>query len=292
MVTKMPESGFIEVDGFKLRYLIEGEGPTALVIGNAKYYQRCFSKELRKHLRLVFVDWRGFGEMTTSTNNSQLSLDIFLNDIDQIRQRLNIPTSIIIGHSAHALLALEYAKKYPQHVSHVVMIGISPNLSPGMAELAARNWKESVWPERKLALEENIKQLPDDELNKLSPAQRFVSWGIRRAPQTWYDYHFNSSQFWEGVLPNMPLLDYFYGIALRDLDITRGLDTFNKPVFLALGRYDFIIAPASSWDPIRSKFQDLTIRIFERSGHSPQYEEPNIFNEELLAWLYSNRLQN
>jgi proline iminopeptidase len=57
------------------------------------------------------------------------------------------------------------------------------------------------------------------------------------------------------------------------------------PVFLALGRYDNIVAPHFTWDPVRPKFHDLTVRIFEKSGHTPQLEQPDIFDEELLKWI-------
>ncbi len=43
-------SGIIEIDGFKLRYAIEGSGKPALVIGSAIYYPRTFSQNLRNHL--------------------------------------------------------------------------------------------------------------------------------------------------------------------------------------------------------------------------------------------------
>lgn len=284
----MAEKGFVDIDGFRLRYNSVGKGPTALVTGSSVYYPRSFSKELTQHFRMVFADWRGFAEDLSSGNSenrSQLSLDTLLDDIERIRQKLGVDSCIIMGHSAHALLALEYAKKYPQHVSHVVMIGISPNFSPQMAAAAERNWEESVWPERKQALAERIRQFSDDELAKLPPSQRFIAWNVRRCPQTWYDINFDSSWLWEGISPNMPVLDYLYGTALRDLDITRGLEALNKPVFLALGRYDFILAPPSSWDPIRPKFRDLTVRVFEHSGHSPHYEEPHLFNQQLLDWL-------
>ena len=29
----------------------------------------------------------------------------------------------------------------------------------------------------------------------------------------------------------------------------------------------------------------LTIRLFEKSSHTPQYEEPELFDEALLQWL-------
>lgn len=87
----------------------------------------------------------------------------------------------------------------------------------------------------------------------------------------------------------MAVLDFFYRIALRDLDVTQGLKDFHLPVFLALGRSDYIIAPAGSWDPIRPHFQNLTVRIFERSGHSPQFEEMDLFDAELIRWLKETR---
>ncbi|MCB1213040.1 MAG: alpha/beta hydrolase, partial [Chlamydiia bacterium] len=240
-------SGSIEIDGCRLSYSIEGSGPTALVIGSSKYYSKSFSPGLRKHFRLVFLDWRGFAP-DPDPCESEIALDTLLDDIEICRKRLALGSVIVIGHSAHALMALEYAKKYPEHVSRVVMIGISPNLSSRYAESADRNWRESVWSERKKALDDRIKQLPDSALAELPPDQRFVKWYIRRAPQAWYDYRFDSSFLWQDVTPNMKMFDFLYGVALRDLDISLGLENFHCPVFLALGRYDYIVAPASSWD--------------------------------------------
>lgn len=279
------QRGSVYRDFSELKYVIEGQGQPAIVIGSSLYYPKSFSQNLRKHFRIAFIDWRGFAKSTSEKGDSGITLNTFLEDIESIRQQIGFERCILIGHSAHALLALEYAKKYSENVSHVVMIGISPNLSADMATFAQSNWEESVWPERKEALENRIKQLPDTELEKMPPSERFISWYVRRDPQAWYNYHFDSSFLWEGVHLNMPMFDYLYGVALRDLDITQNFECFHTPVFLALGRFDFIVAPPSSWDSIRSKFQDLTIRVFERSGHSPQYEEPHLFEKELLNWL-------
>lgn len=279
------ENGSVHRDACELKYVIEGHGQPAMVIGSSLYYPKSFSQNLREHLRIAFIDWRGFANPVSEIYDSSITLNTFLEDIESIRQQIGFEQCILIGHSAHALLVLEYAKKYSESVSHIVMIGISPNLSADMTALAQRNWEESNLPERKEALENRIKQLPVIELEKLSPSERFISWYVRRDPQAWYDYHFDSSFLWEGMHLNMPMFDYLYGVALRDLDITQNLEGFHTPVFLALGRFDFIVAPPSSWDSVRSKFQDLTVRIFESSGHSPQYEEAPLFDQELLNWL-------
>ncbi len=276
----------IDIEGFKLRYFIEGKGPNVLVLGSAIYYPRSFSQNLKKSLRLHFVDYRGFAEPPASGIYSVPSFDTLLNDIEEIRQKLSIGKCLVVGHSAHALLAIEYAKKYPEYVSHVVMIATSPSFSFECAKMAERNWEESVWPERKAALEERLREFSDEELSKWPPDQAFVKWNVRRAPQSSFDFHFDATPLWQGVCPNMPVLDYFYGKALKDIDISKGLEAFDRPVFLALGRFDYIIAPPSSWDPLRSKFQNLTVKIFERSGHSPQHEEPEVFDAELLKWLF------
>lgn len=283
-------SGTIDVDGYKLGYTIEGKGPTAVVIGSSKYYPKSFSQSLRDHFRLVFLDWRGFAASPDNIE-PEITLDTLLDDMEICRQKLSLDQFIVIGHSAHALMALEYAKKYPERVSDVVMIGISPNLSSGYAESAERNWNESVWPERKKAFDKRVSRLPDHVLAELPPDQRFVRWYIRRDPQAWYDYEFDSAHLWEGISPNMKMFDYLYGVALRDLDHTKGLDRLNCRVFLALGRYDFIVAPPSSWDDLRSEFKDLTLRVFEHSGHSPQYEEPELFEQELLSWISRKNVQ-
>jgi proline iminopeptidase len=54
------QSGSIEAGGFQLRYQIEGTGMPTIVIGSALKESRLFSPHLREHLRLVFLDHRGF----------------------------------------------------------------------------------------------------------------------------------------------------------------------------------------------------------------------------------------
>ena len=81
------------------------------------------------------------------------------------------------------------------------------------------------------------------------------------------------------------MFEHVWGKLFAEIDITKGLEDLKCPVFLALGRYDFIVGLPSSWDPFKSKFKNLTLRIFEESGHTPQFEEPDLFNKELLAWM-------
>jgi proline iminopeptidase len=249
------------------------------------YNSRIFSQNLRKHLRLVFLDHRGFVPSPGHVDTTEFALDSLIDDVERARQQLGLDRIAVIGHSGHAFMALEYAKKYPANVSHVIMIGIGPDLSAASFEAAERYWQESVAPERKAALQDNLQRLPNEELAKLPPGERFIKRYLRNGPRIWYAPRFDSSPLWVGVEINMEMIGYVWGKVFRDIDITQGLSTFNHPVFLALGRYDFISAPPCSWDPIRPKFRNLTVQVFERSGHTPQYEEPELFDAELLRWI-------
>lgn len=284
-----PHTGCIAAGKFCLNYSIEGTGMPAIVIGSALYYGRAFSPNLRKHLRMVFLDHRGFAPSPGFVDSSEFALDILVDDMERARQELGLGRIIVIGHSGHSYMALEYAKKYPGNVSHVVMIGIAPDLSDASKQATEQYWQDAASSERKEILKENLERLPDEKLAHLLPGQRMIASYIRNAPRTWYDPRFDCSPLWTGVDINMDMFNYVWGRVFRDIDITERLETFDRPVFVALGRYDFLVAPPSSWDPIRTKFRNLTLHVFERSGHTPQYEEPDLFDDQLLRWLNNNR---
>jgi proline iminopeptidase len=279
------DTGTIAAGRFRLRYRIEGTGSPTIAIGSAIQGPRLFSPQLRQHLRLVFLDHRGFAASPGRVDTAEFALDTLVDDIERARQELGLGRVAVLGHSGHALMALEYAKKYPANVSHVIMIAMAPDLSAASAAAAERYWQESVSPERKAVMEENLRRLPAETLAQLPPGAQFIRSYVQNGPRIWYDPRFDSSPLWEGVEVNRDMIDHVWGHVFRDIDITRGLATFDRPVFLALGRYDFLVAPPAAWDAIRPKFRDLTVRIFERSGHTPQYEEAVLFDAELLRWL-------
>ena len=278
-------TGTVSVPPFQLPYIIEGNGQPAIVVGSSKYYPRAFSKNLRNHLRFVFMDHRGMAPSPGQVDTSEFELDKIVDDIEILRQQLGLGRIMIIGHSGQSYMALEYGKKYPENTSHVVMIGIAPNLGSANAELAEKNYQSLADSDRLAAEKENMRAIPEEKLSELPPGEAFITGYIRNAARIWYDPRYDCTPLWEGVEINMDMFEHVWGKLFAEIDITQGLEDLQCPVFLALGRYDFIVAPPSSWDPVKSKFKNLTLRIFEKSGHTPQFEEPELFDKDLLAWM-------
>lgn len=279
------QTGIIECPGFDLGYRTEGSGPNALVIGSSIYYPRLFSQNLRKHLRLIFSDMRAFAPPPRLEAPMPFPLDVLLEDVERVRQILDLRKVIVIGHSGNAFLALEYAKKYPEHVSHVVMIGTGPDFSEESKKKADRYWEETASEERKEIFRKSFALHPDSQYEQVPAARRFIWNYLRHAAKIWCDPYFDSTFLWKEVQVNMSLFDFIWGTLFKQIDITKGLERLDKPVFLALGRYDYIVAPPDSWDPLRPQFKDLSLAVFEQSGHSPFYEESALFDQKLLDWL-------
>jgi proline iminopeptidase len=238
---------------------------------------------LRRSLRLIFVDHRGFAQPTGACTASDYTLDIVLDDIDLVRRHLGLEKVIVVGHSGHGYMALEYAKRYPQHVSHVLMIATGPSHSAAHQAATEQYWQESVCPDRKARLDADLAGLPAEI--EAAPEKRFVTFCLRMGARSWYDHSFDAAPLWEGVHVNMPVFDHLWGEVFRDIDIAQGLEHLDMRVFLGLGRYDYLVAPYATWAPYREQFRDLTVRVFEKSGHTPQFEESGLFDAELLQWL-------
>ncbi|MBK9976881.1 MAG: hypothetical protein IPP20_02955 [Gemmatimonadetes bacterium] len=58
----------------------------------------------------------------------------------------------------------------------------------------------------------------------------------------------------------------------------------SVPAFVAVGRHDYVVTP-NLWSGARVPFRSVTVRVFERAGHTAQLEESSAFDEQLLAFL-------
>jgi proline iminopeptidase len=71
---------------------------------------------------MVYLDQRGSGRSEKHWKK-EYSIELMVDDLEQLRRRWGTRQIAIIGHSFGTILALEYAARYPQHVSHLVLSG-------------------------------------------------------------------------------------------------------------------------------------------------------------------------
>ncbi|MCH9611766.1 MAG: putative aminoacrylate hydrolase RutD [Chlamydiia bacterium] len=279
------KQGEIERDGCRLGYQIEGVGEDVLFVGSSKWYPRLVSEYLRSELRLIFADMRAFAPPPESGGALKITVDTLVEDLEALRNHLGLKRVIVMGHSGHAFIALEYAKKYPERVSHVVLIGPSYNFSEKSLRLIDAHFEKNASLERKLALKKEFEACPDERIAGLEPDERFFQNYLRHTPRLWYDYTKDYAFLIEGVHVNGEIFDHIWNTLYKEIDPSIALEKVTAPIWIGLGRQDYVVTPPETWESLRPRCSNLTLQVFEKCGHSPFFEVPDQFDHHLLQWL-------
>lgn len=277
-------SGTVRVDGATLRYLMEGSGIPVLVLGSSIYYPRTFSQRLRTTFRMAFVDVRHFAQNDGSFCLHRISLDTYLEDIESVRDHLGLQEAIVIGHSHHGNLALEYAKRHPQRVPHLVLIGSPPLDVNATVQAADAYWENHASTHRKTVLREKLAALDARDLEKMTPEQAYVIRYVAEASKYWHDPTYDAAHLWRGMPVDMGLIKVFRNFFANRYTLHWDPERLSTRILVVAGRHDYVV-PHILWDGVRPTLPDLAFHLFERSGHTPQLEEPEHFDRVLLEWV-------
>lgn len=76
--------------------------------------------------RLIYYDQRGRGQSAAGVQPEDVTLASDIADIDAVREHHKLDSVVVLGHSWGAVLALEYALRFPKRVSHLVLMNPAP----------------------------------------------------------------------------------------------------------------------------------------------------------------------
>ena len=276
-------SGVISVKSANLHYVIEGKGIPCLVLGHSESQRKILSPTLRKHFKFIFTDLRHDAQSNSSLEISEISLNTYLDDIYTILDSLNLEKTAIFAHSHGAFIAIEYARKYPGRISHLILTGCNPGSAWGSGD---EFWESDASEERKMIFNQNWESLPPDVLKQLSPKERYIKTYIAMTPKLLHDPKGDVSYIVSVIDNNKDIFLHLQLSILKDYDIIEGPE-ISIPVFLALGRYDYI-SPYNLWDDRKSVMTNLSYNLFEKSGHFPMIEEQELFDKKLIEWISSH----
>ena len=127
-----PQEGFIEVTGGKVWYKIAGAGNETPIIllhggpGVPSYYLNPL-RELSNERPVVFYDQLGCGRSTQEMDTTLMTVESFVNQLEELRIALGIKEFYLYGSSWGTMLGIDYYLKYPEHVKAIIFS--SPCLS-------------------------------------------------------------------------------------------------------------------------------------------------------------------
>lgn len=119
------------------------------------------------HYRIVTFDQRGCGRSTPHGSLEENTTQDLINDIEKIREYLEIEQFVLFGGSWGSTLSLLYAQQYPQHVHAMVLRGIFLCRQADFDWLYKEGGVNRIFPDH---WNDFIKAVPDSERDDLLTA--------------------------------------------------------------------------------------------------------------------------
>ena len=226
-------------------------------------------RRLADRFTLVFYDHRCNGR-SEGASISSMTWENLTADADALRQKLGFNKWAVLGHSFGGQVALECALRYPDSLSHLVLLdtgGDSRWSQQNAADLLA---KRGLSPEKV----ELVRRWFNGEF---APKEMFRI--LMRIGEAYY--HHPSIRLlardvihgaWRTKLRPEALI--FAGRHLaRGWTVMDRLGEITVPTLVMAGRDDFVFPPEHQLE-LAAGIPNARLRIIERAGHDPHSEQP------------------
>jgi proline iminopeptidase len=235
---------------------------------------------LSQRMQLVYFDHRGQGRSARGAKSSY-TLENNVEDLEALRQYLGLEKMIVIGASYGGMVALTYASRYPDRVSHLIAIVTAADsrfLDRAQAILAERGTPEQqaiaqhLW-QGTFADEAHLREY----FRLMQPLYSITTDANALPPKSWA----------RSILSADAINNAFGGF-LRSYDIRDQLPKITAPTLVIGARHDWICPPEFS-EEIANAIPNADLRIFEHSGHAIRVDEPEALLDAIAGFIVYKR---
>ena len=261
----------MSIRGISLHVKVFGKGyPLVLMHGGpgADLFTMMGFKPLADQYTLIFYDHRCNGR-STGADVTTMTFENLTADAEALRQTLGFEKWAVLGHSFGGNVALEYTLRYPQSLTHLVLVNSggdywwpSENASKVLAQRGfdqetvdlAQRWFNGQFP-------------PDKMFSSLMK--------LRNA----YDPYMTTIQALPMLIPGLksklrPEAPIFAETTyLKTWKVMDRLSEIRVPTLVLAGRQDFVYPPESQ-EELAAGIPNARLVLIDRAGHNPQDEQP------------------
>jgi len=259
----------ISIRGVSLFVQVMGQGyPLVLMHGGPgqDYTTLLPFKPLADQFTLIFYDHRSNGN-SEGADVSSMTWENLTADADALRQTLGFDKWAVLGHSFGGNVALEYALRYPQSLSHLVLMDTG----------ADQWWVQQNAPE--------ILAKRGYRASAVRAAHRFFNGQVTVGdyfPTVFkffraYYYHINLLGIVHDIVSGprtkfRPEATIFgYSQLLDGWTVMDRLSEIQVPALVMAGRHDFLFPPEHQAILV-DRLPNAKLVLIERAGHNPQME--------------------
>jgi 3-oxoadipate enol-lactonase len=215
---------------------------------------------LRTGYRVIRYDKRGHG--LSDCPPGPYRLEHFADDLDHLRKKLDLSAMAVIGISIGGLIALEYALRYPESVSTLIL-----------CDTSARIGSEKLWMDRMVFVNsQGMAQAAPD----IIPIWFADSYEID---------HPAEHQGYLNMLARTPREGYVASCAaLRDGDLRERVRQINVKTLVITGREDKA-SPPEQGQALADTLPDARFEIIDGAGHLACIEQPDLLAQKIEGFL-------
>jgi proline iminopeptidase len=293
------QDGFVDSHDALIYYQSVGRGAPLMIIhggpGASHDYFLPYLLPLMRTNRLVFIDERGSGKSSQLDDPAQYTVANMVEDIEAVRQALNLGKISLLGHSFGGVLVQAYAFKYPKNLSHLILgstfsstaeinqalAKVKAEMSPqdrervNALEAAGLFGKGEIWEHGRYP----------EEYAKLAWGKGYFPFIYQNHPDPNYDpASSNTSTAWD-VYREMWGSDGEFVVDgnLKEVEYVGRLSQIKVPTLIIAGDHD-------ESDPIMSKEMHEKIAgsqlvILNNSGHMTFVDQPEQFLKTVREFI-------
>jgi proline iminopeptidase len=238
-------------------------------------------RALKDRFSLVLYDHRCNGR-SQGADVQSMTWENLTRDADTIRQSYGIERWAVLGHSFGGMVALEYALRYPEALSHLILLDTGGDT----------RWVQENAPK--------ILSRRGFSKEKVRTAERFFNGAITpeefmpsiRKLSTAYYYRLTLPQLIHQIAIGLRMkvrpeaLIYGYSQLLKGWSVMEQLGAIDVPALVMAGRDDFQFPPEHQVE-LAAGLPNARLKIIERAGHNAHTERP-----DEIIWAVTNFLAN
>lgn len=266
---------YVEVRGFKLFYRVFGSSSNVLLClhggpGGTHLPLLPLGKLGDDRIKVVMYDQLGSYRSEKPPDTSRFTVDYYVEEVEGIRQALNLGKINLMGASWGGQLALAYALKYQQNLKKLITTGGLASVPECVSEMGRLKTLLPKDVQKTLAKYEALWAFGHPEYVKALDIcyHNFLC----RMPQWPEELTRSRNHFSVPVFSTMWGPNDFNALGnLQDWDITSRLSEIHVPTLVTGGRYDEV--PPKCAETIHKGIRGSRLVIFENSSHLPMWEE-------------------
>ena len=285
----------VTVSGVPLWVESEGRGEPLLLISGGpgashNYFHPGFT-QLADAFRVIYFDAFGRGRSARAASPAQYTFDRDVRDIEALRVALGLGRIHVLGHSYGGMVALAYAKAHPEAVRSLTLAN-APLSGAAWQEFnenfnaTLRNQYPEAWAKVEALRAKGLRSSDPEHqaaFNVSPPAMMFLFDGSNGARlRAVIDETFSNEDVYYAIAGHDA--DFVLGDAMRKLDFREAVGALQMPVLVLAGRFDREVFPRHTLE-YRRYAPKAQFVMFERSGHFPFLEEPELTFATLRAFL-------